>query len=180
MNEEYTITKIADIRRQASADRAEFSTIGVIIDCTNPHRKDTKRDFCLKLKIIDASSPSEPCNVFLYSRHAEDFPQNIKFGDILFLNKYGFEIWNDSLQAKKQFKVLGSEFRFFSGEPSLESYSQIGQQTSLDDFDSSLLNSIRELRKFSQNYFKKNNVPLYSKNSKQSSDFDVILQVKST
>jgi len=115
MNEEYTITKLADIRRQVNADKSEFSTIGVIIDSTNPHRKDTKKDFCLKLKIVDSSSPSEPIHVFLYSRHVEDFPRNIKFGDILFLNKYAFEIWNDSLQAKKQFKVLGSEFRFFSG-----------------------------------------------------------------
>lgn len=113
------------------------------MDCTNPHRKDAKKDFCLKLKIIDSSSPTDPCHVFLYARHAEDFPRNIKFGDILFLNKYGFEMWNGGLQAKKQFKVIGSEFRFFSGEPSIDSYSQIGQQSTLDDFDSSILNLIR-------------------------------------
>lgn len=38
---------------------------------------------------------------------------------------------------------MGAEFRFFSGEPSLDSYSPIGQQSALDDFDGSILNSIR-------------------------------------
>lgn len=137
------MTKLAEIKRQASTERSEFNTIGVIVDSTNPHRKDAKKDFCLKLKIIDPSSSSEPCHVFLYSKYIQDFPQNIKLGDILFLNKYGFEIWEGSLQAKKQFKVMGAEFRFFSGDPSLDSYSPIGQQSVLDDFDGSILNSIR-------------------------------------
>jgi hypothetical protein len=66
----------------------------VIVDCTNPHRKDAKKDYCLKLKIIDSSSPTDPCVVFLYARTADDFPHGIKIGDILFLNKYQFEIWN--------------------------------------------------------------------------------------
>ena len=180
MQEEYQISKLVEIRRELDGGRGDFTTMGVIIDSTNPHRKDAKKDFCMKLKIIDSSSPNDPCHVFLYSRHVEDFPKSIKVGDILFLKKYGFEIWNDSLQAKKQFKVLGSEFQFFSGEPNLENYAQIGQQTALDDFDSSILSSIRELRKFSQNYFKKNSVPLYNKNSKKSSDFDLILEVTSS
>lgn len=90
MNKEYTLTKLADIRRQTSGERSEFSTIGIIVDCTNPHRKDSKKDFCLKLKIIDASSFNEPCVVFLYARNAEDFPRYIKCGDMLFLNKYQF------------------------------------------------------------------------------------------
>ena len=56
MNEEYTLTKLADIKRKVATEAAECSTIGIIVDCTNPHRKDTKKDFCLKLKIIDAST----------------------------------------------------------------------------------------------------------------------------
>ena len=64
--------------------------MGVIVDCTNPHRKDAKKDFCVKLKIIDPSSSNDPCHVFLYSRQLEDFPRNIKLGDILFVNKYNF------------------------------------------------------------------------------------------
>ena len=86
-------------------------------------------------------------------------------------------MWNDNLQAKKHFKVMGAEFRFYSGEPSSESYSPIGTQNAIDDFDGSVLNMIRELRKFSQTYFKKNNIPLYTKSSKLASDFDLILQV---
>lgn len=96
------------------------------------------------------------------------------------LHKYGFELWNGSLQAKKQFKVAGTEFRFFSGDPASENYSPIAPQSAIDDFDGSMLTLLRELRKFSAGYFKKNAIPLYSKNSKKSSDFDLILQVKST
>lgn len=152
----------------------------MIVDCTNPHRKDAKKDYCLKLKIIDSSSTNDPCHVFLYSKHVQDFPQNIKLGDLLLLNKYGFEVWEGSLQAKKQFKVMGGEFRFYSGDPTLDTYSPIGSQIALDDFDGSILSSIRELRKFSHNEFKKNNVPLYTKKSKLASDFDLILEVKSS
>lgn len=90
MNEEHNLPKLSDIKRQASTERSEFSTAGVIVDCTNPHRKDTKKDYCLRLKIIDQSSHNEPCFVFLYSKHVEDFPHNIKLGDILLLNKYNF------------------------------------------------------------------------------------------
>ena len=74
---------------------------------------------------------------------------------------------------------MGADFRFFSGNPSSETYSFLeGQNTSIDDFDGTVLQLIRELRKFSQTHFKKNNIPLYSKNSKLSSDFDLILKVE--
>lgn len=179
MNEEYHFTKLADIKKQLPAETNEFTTMGIVVDCTNPFRKDVKKDFCLKLKIMDPSLPSSSdlCHVFLYSKQAEDFPRNIRLGDLLFLNKYGFETWNGSLQAKKHFKVMGAEFRFFSGEPTADSYSPIGTQNAIDDFDGSVLSLIRELRKYSQTYFKKNNVPLFTKSSKLASDFDLILQV---
>ena len=90
MKEEYNLSTLADIKRHANAERNQFSTMGVIVDCTNPHRKDAKKDFCVKLKIIDPTSSNDPCHVFLYSRQLEDFPRNIKLGDILFVNKYNF------------------------------------------------------------------------------------------
>lgn len=117
--------------------------MGVIVDCTTPHRKDVKRQFCVKLKMIDPSTTNEPCHVFLYSKNAQDFPKNIKLGDILFLNKYGFELWNENLQAKKHFKILGAEFRFFSGEPTADNYAPIAPQSAIDDFDGSIINLLR-------------------------------------
>jgi hypothetical protein len=47
----------------------------------------------------------------------------------------------------------------------------------IDDFDSLILNKLKELRKFSSNFFKNNSVPLFSKSSKLASDFDLILKV---
>lgn len=84
-------------------------------------------------------------------------------------------MWNDSLQAKKHFKVPGTEFRFFSGEPTNDNYSPIAPQSAIDDFDGNMLKLLKELRKYSHGHFKKNNVPLYTKNAKKASDFDLIL-----
>ena len=179
MNEEYSFSKLAEIKKQLPRNQQEFSTIGIIIDSTNPYRKDSKKDFCMKLKIIDPSSANDPCHVFLFSRSKEDFPQKIHVGDLLMLHKYGFDIWNDSLQAKKHFKVMGAEFRFFSGNPASDTYSFLdGQSSTIDDFDGSALSLIKALRKFSQTYFKKNNVPVYAKSGKKSSDFDLLLEVE--
>ena len=68
MNEEYSITKLAEIKKKTSPERNEFTTMGIVVDCTNPHRKDAKRDYCVKLKIMDPSSPTDFCVVFLYSK----------------------------------------------------------------------------------------------------------------
>ena len=106
-------------------DQKEFSSAGLIVDCTNPHRKDTKKDYCMRLKIIDPSHPNDQCSVFLYAKNVDDFPRRIRIGDILVLHKFGFEMWNDSFQAKKHFKVMGAFFRFFSGDHTADSYSPI-------------------------------------------------------
>jgi len=29
--------------------------VGVIVDATNPYKKDVKKDYCMRLKLIDAS-----------------------------------------------------------------------------------------------------------------------------
>ena len=38
-----------------AAPNKQLSTIGIIVDSTNPYRKDIKRDFCMRLKVIDSS-----------------------------------------------------------------------------------------------------------------------------
>ena len=68
MNEEYHFQKLSDIKAAMPNEQREFSTGGVIVDCTNPHRKDTKKDYCMRLKIIDPSHPALSCTVFLYGR----------------------------------------------------------------------------------------------------------------
>lgn len=98
-------------------DSASFSTLGLIIDCANPHRKDPKKDYLMRVKIFDPSiSINEPVTIFLYAREVRDFPSDIAVGDVLYLNKYNFEIWNDTLQAKRGFKVPDSFSRFFTGD----------------------------------------------------------------
>ena len=56
MNEEYHIESLKEIKKQMPSSNKQFTTIGVIVDCANPHRKDAKKDYCMRLKIIDSSA----------------------------------------------------------------------------------------------------------------------------
>ena len=134
----------------------------------------------MRLKIIDPSQPNLVCTVFLYGKSADDFPRKIRVGDILVLHKFGFDIWNDNFQAKKHFKVMGSFARFFSGNPDSNSYDSIDGAVGQDDAEGKILGLVNNLRKSSKAHFSKNAVPVLSKNSKKSSDFDVILKVNSS
>lgn len=140
-----------------------FSSVGLVVDCSNVFRYENNRDFTQKLKIIDASSPDSPMQVFLYSNRKDDFSLNVKIGDILLINRFRIEIYNGGLQAKKAFKVEDSYFRIFNGQPDLNNYSPIDKKVGLDDEDGSILTALLELRKFSRNYFKSNKVPLLFK-----------------
>lgn len=150
-------------------------------------RYENNRDFTQKLKIIDASSPDTPMQVFLYSSRKDDFSLNVKVGDILLINRFRIEIYNGALQAKKAYKVEDSYFRIFNGQTDLNNYSPIDKKVGLDDEDGSILTTLLELRKFSRNYFKSNKVPLLFKQEgrekkgepkkQSSSDFDIILRV---
>ena len=74
---------------------------------------------------------------------------------------------------------MGSFARFFSGNPDSHSYDSIDGAVGQDDGEGKILALINNLRKNSKSYFTKNGVPVFSKNSKLSSDFDVILKVNS-
>lgn len=111
----------------------------------------------------------------------------MKVGDILYFNRFRIELYNNSLQAKKAYKVEDSYFRIFSGNTELTNYSPIDKKVGLDDEDGHILAAITDLRKHSKTYFKANRVPvLFKQEGKEkkgeakkvtSSDFDVILRV---
>ncbi len=162
-----------------------YSTIGLVVDCSNIFRYENNRDFTQKFKIIDGSQ-AEPLQVYLWSNRREDFSLNVKVGDILFLNNFKVEIFKENLQAKKAFKVEDSYFRIFSGNPALTNYSPVDKKVGLDDEDGKILNTIGDLRKYSKEFFKNSRVPLLFKSEGKekkgekkitSSDFDIILRV---
>jgi hypothetical protein len=53
----------------------------------------------------------------MWSNRKEDFSLNVKVGDILFINNFKIDLYKDSLQAKKAYKVEDSYFRIFNGNP---------------------------------------------------------------
>jgi hypothetical protein len=194
MSRERHLLTLGQLRREYEKDHAGkeavekyYSTIGLVVDCSNVYRYETSRDFTQKFKIIDSSNPAEPLQVYLWSNRREDFSLNVKVGDILFINNFKVDLYRDALQAKKAYKVEDSYFRIFSGNPDLANYTPIDKKVGLDDEDGRILAALNDLRKFSRSYFRSNRVPLMFKQEGKekkgeakkvtSSDFDLILRV---
>jgi hypothetical protein len=124
--------------------------------------------------------------VYIWSNHRDDFTLNLKVGDVILLNNFKIESFQDRLQAKKAYKNEDSYFRIFNGNPEVSHYHPIDKKVGLDDEDGKILTALNQLRAFSKTYFSKNKVPVLFKESgskKQdpkkitSSDFDMILRV---
>jgi len=103
------LQSIAELKKEAEKEQKEaqeryFSSIGLVVDCSNVFRYEKNRDFTQKLRIIDASS-QEPLQVMLWSSQREDFSLNVKVGDVLYFNRFRIDLYNGNLQAKKAFKV---------------------------------------------------------------------------
>lgn len=54
MSNRTNIETLKKIKAEATANK-QLSTIGIIVDSTNPYRKDIKKDFCMRLKLIDST-----------------------------------------------------------------------------------------------------------------------------
>lgn len=162
------------------------STIGLIVDASNVYRYETSRDFTQKLKIVDSTNSADPLQVYLWSNRKEDFTLNLKVGDVILLNNFKIESYNDRLQVKKAYKTEDSYFRIFSGSPDTSNYHPIDKKVGLDDEDGKVLTALNQLRTFAKTHFAKNRVPVMFKPDAKakvdpkkptSSDFDVILRV---
>jgi hypothetical protein len=68
MSSKFTIETLKKIKSEAGPNKT-FSTLGVITDSTNPYRKDLKRDYCMRLKLIDATLNNEELTVFLFAKN---------------------------------------------------------------------------------------------------------------
>lgn len=170
MQKERQLLNLNSLREEYNRDQSgketvqkHYSTIGLVVDCSNVYRYQTSRDFTQKLKIIDSLNQNQPLQVYLWSNRKEDFSLNVKIGDILFINHFKVDTFKDTLQAKKAYKVEDSYFRIFSGNPDVSNYSPIDKKVGLDDEDGKILSALNELRKFSKTYFKTNRVPVLFK-----------------
>lgn len=72
MSKERQLLNLQQLRREQEKGKKEgieklYSTMGVIVDCSNVFRYDTNRDYTQKLKVIDSSSPSDALQVYLWS-----------------------------------------------------------------------------------------------------------------
>lgn len=110
MHKDRQILNISQLRKEHEKDKQSshperlHSTIGLIVDASNAYRYESSRDFTQKLKIIDTTSQQDPLQVYLWSNHKDDFTLNLKVGDIILLNNFKIEDYNNKLQAKKAYK----------------------------------------------------------------------------
>jgi hypothetical protein len=132
MSNKVTIESLKKIKADIAHNK-QFSTIGIIVDATSPYRKDIKKDYCMKLKIIDSSVQDDELYVFLFAKNIDDYPTHLGVGDILFLKNYLFESQNGKISCKKPYNSLEAEFRFFSGKPEETSYNPIDDNIGIDD-----------------------------------------------
>ena len=186
MNKDRQLFNLAQLRKEHDKDKNSAeklrSTIGLIVDSSNVYKYEANRDYTQKLKVIDSSNSSEPLQVYIYSNRKEDFTNNIRIGDIILLNNFRFEVYNNNFQAKKAYKNEDSYFRIFSGNPETSNYNAVDRRVGLDDEDGKILTALNNLRTFSKGHFSKTKVPVLFKDKKgagkvTSSDFDIILRV---
>ncbi len=194
MSKERQLLNLQQLRKEhekeiASGKQSQerlYSTVGLIVDSSNVYKYEANRDFTQKLKIIDSTNQNEPLVVYLWSNRKEDFSFSIKVGDILLLNNFKLDLYNDQLAAKKAYKNEDSYFRIFSGNPDISNYCPVDKKVGLDDEEGKILTALNHLRTFSKTYFKANKVPVLfktepgkgkSEKKQASSDFDMILRV---
>lgn len=138
MSKDRQLLNIQQLRREQEKTKKEgaeklYSTMGVIVDCSNVFRYETNRDYTQKLKVIDSSSPNDTLRVYLWSNKKEDFATSLKVGDIILINNFKVDIYKDQLEAKKAYKNEDSYFRIFSGTPDITHYSPVDKKVGLDD-----------------------------------------------
>lgn len=114
-----------------------------------------------------------------FGKTPEDLPQPTKIGQVLYLRRYDFNIWNDKFQAKRTAGNISS-WILFSGDASQAGFNYIS--TSRPDISLNsdkylhLFSPIRELRHFSTSYLKEHSV--LSAVDVKTKDFDLVLKVK--
>lgn len=132
MSNRFSIETLRKIKSETGPNKT-YSALGVITDSTNPYRKDIKRDYCMRLKLIDATLNNEELTVFLFAKNIEDYPATLAIGDILFLKNFAFAVEEGKISCKKPFAALDTEFRFFSGKPEEAGYHPIDDNIGIDD-----------------------------------------------
>ncbi len=176
------LLSLADLHRAGSTRKA--CALGVVTDCTAPYKGKDQVDWIVRLKIIDHSfspataGPSGYCTVFFFSDRPDSLPRVTELGSIVYLRRADFSIWQGgNLKAVLGRKKYAS-WALFSGDPAkldlspLETSREAAEQD--DPFD--LRPHLCELRSFSLNYFKENELQMVPRND-CSKDFDFIFEV---
>lgn len=84
-------------------------TLGVIIDSTTAYFDYKENKYVKKIKIIDESMNNARttanfrygyCTVMFFSENIESLPNPFAIGDILYLRRFAFEVYDESFQAR--------------------------------------------------------------------------------
>jgi hypothetical protein len=160
--------------------------LGLIIDCSAVYKTNAERDYIRKIKIVDTSLNQHHsynnvsyCTVMFFGKNPEDLPQPTKIGQILYLRRYDFNIWNNKFQSKRTAGNISS-WILFSGDATQAGFTYI--QASRPDISLNsdkylqIFSPLRDIRHFAVSYLKDTSV-LTAVNVK-TRDLDIVLKVK--
>lgn len=154
------------------------------MDCTAVYKVSENKDYIRRIKIIDKSlnqlngiNGITHCTIMFFGKTPDELPAPTKIGQLIYLRRYDFNIWNNKFQAKKTAGNISS-WALIDGD--LEDTRDCIKATK-EDFDLGsekyihLISPIHELRLYAREYFQKQSVAFESEDS---SDSDLILRVK--
>lgn len=140
-------------------------SIGLIIDATAPYKPTNTNDYMCKIKLIDHTlnetqkiEGNTYCTVMIFGKTPNDLPRPNKFGQILYLRRYTFNMWEGKFQAKKTQNDISSWVLFKGGcnQMGFGDYQASKPNISLEDEKyTSLISPLRELRSFGRQYLAK-------------------------
>lgn len=55
MSKNFVIETLKKIKTEQLSNKL-LSTIGIIVDATNPNRRDVKKDYCMRIKLTDQTA----------------------------------------------------------------------------------------------------------------------------
>lgn len=172
--------------RCMNSETVKKCSLGLIIDVTAPYKPTNAPDYMCKIKLIDASLNEEHaiegntyCTVMLFAKIKEDLPHPSKFGQVLYLRRYNFNVWEGKFQAKKNHENISSWILFKGGcnQLGFGEYQASKPNISLDDEKYiHLVSPLREVRAFGRKYLATYSLARTTK--VETKDTDLILKVK--
>jgi hypothetical protein len=158
----------------------KVNVYGVILDCSAPYYLERTNKYMCTMKLIDDNvNPTEKVefiSVSVFSKTIAEIPTALKVGSVIRLHRASAKKFKNNLQLNCDVDVKGA-WILFDPIDGVTPIAQSGRNFTFNEEDKSLLKS---MRKFSKEYFAKNDLPtitLKKASEDKPDDFDTLVLV---